>query len=73
MTELMIILLYCVQERPACIPPAVLKKRAAMEEMKEKRRTERDIELEEGDDYILDLRSQLSTFKTSLNNSFIFR
>ncbi|WAR05093.1 NOG1-like protein [Mya arenaria] len=44
------------KERPAFIPEAVLKKRQAMEIEREKRKTERDIELEEGDDYILDLR-----------------
>jgi len=43
------------KERPAFIPEAVLKKREAMETDK-KKRTERDIELEEGDDYILDLK-----------------
>lgn len=41
--------------RPPCIPPSVLKKRAAMQ-VDSKRRLERDIELEEGDDYTLDLR-----------------
>ncbi|WAR04944.1 NOG1-like protein [Mya arenaria] len=45
-----------IPERPAFIPEAVLKKRQAMEIEREKRKTERDIELEEGDDYILDLR-----------------
>nr|CAG4645402.1 EOG090X02QX [Lynceus sp. MCZ IZ 141354] len=42
--------------RPPCIPDAVLKKRAAMETRKSKRRTERDIELEMGDDYTVDLK-----------------
>ncbi|KAL4229360.1 Nucleolar GTP-binding protein 1 [Mactra antiquata] len=44
------------KERPAFIPEAVMKKRQAMEIEKEKRKLERDIELEEGDDYVLDLR-----------------
>ncbi|XP_045209739.2 GTP-binding protein 4-like [Mercenaria mercenaria] len=44
------------KERPAFIPEAVKKKRQAMEVDREKRKLERDIELEEGDDYILDLR-----------------
>lgn len=40
--------------RPPCIPESVLlKKQQAME--KRKRKLERDIELEEGDDYVLDL------------------
>lgn len=44
------------KDRPAFIPEAVQKKRQAMEVEREKRRLERDIEMEEGDDYILDLR-----------------
>lgn len=44
------------KERPPCIPESVKKKREAMEIDREKRKLERDIELEEGDDYILDLR-----------------
>ena len=48
----------CVlQERPPCIPESVQRKRQAME-TEQKKRLERDIELEEGDDYILDLRSE---------------
>lgn len=43
------------KDRPPCIPEAVLRKRQAME-TEQKRRLERDIEIEEGDDYILDLR-----------------
>lgn len=43
------------KERPPCIPESVLRKRQAME-TEQKRKLERDIELEEGDDYILDLR-----------------
>ncbi|XP_023311107.1 nucleolar GTP-binding protein 1 [Anoplophora glabripennis] len=40
--------------RPPCIPESVLaKKQASME--KRKRKLERDIELEQGDDYVLDL------------------
>nr|KAG5700521.1 hypothetical protein BaRGS_025233 [Batillaria attramentaria] len=42
--------------RPPCIPPSVLKKRAAMQVDAKRRKLERDIELEEGDDYTLDLR-----------------
>lgn len=41
--------------RPPCIPVGVLKKKNAME-TQERRKTERDLELEEGDDYFLDLR-----------------
>ena len=46
-----------LQERPPCIPESVRRKREAME-TNQKRKLERDIELEEGDDYILDLRSK---------------
>ena len=51
-------LYFCMlQERPPCIPESVRRKREAME-TNQKRKLERDIELEEGDDYILDLRSK---------------
>jgi nucleolar GTP-binding protein len=40
--------------RPPCIPESVLVKRQAKESRK--RKLERDIELEEGDDYVLDLK-----------------
>lgn len=42
-------------ERPPCIPESVLAKREAQAE-RQKRKLERDIELEEGDDYVLDLK-----------------
>ncbi|XP_041372056.1 nucleolar GTP-binding protein 1-like [Gigantopelta aegis] len=45
------------KERPPCIPEAVLRKKRSMEEsVKPKKRLERDIEQELGDDYIVDLR-----------------
>lgn len=40
--------------RPPCIPETVLRKRQQAE--KKKRKLERDIELEEGDDYVLNLK-----------------
>lgn len=40
--------------RPPCIPEAILAKREALQARK--RKLERDIELEEGDDYVLDLK-----------------
>lgn len=43
------------KERPPCIPEAVLLKKQQQEE-KRKRKLERDIELEMGDDYVLDLK-----------------
>jgi len=47
-------------ERPPCIPEAVMRKRAGMEIESEdvpmKKKLERDIEMEMGDDYILDLK-----------------
>jgi nucleolar GTP-binding protein len=47
-------------ERPPCIPEAVLRKRAGMEMESEeapmKKKLERDIEMEMGDNYILDLK-----------------
>ncbi|XP_015794485.1 nucleolar GTP-binding protein 1 [Tetranychus urticae] len=58
------------QERPPCIPEAALKKKSEMttendsdedlddEMAKPKKKTERDIELEMGDDYILDLKKR---------------
>ena len=47
----------CVQDRPPCIPDNVLAKRAKME-TDEKKRTERDLEIEQGDEYFLDLKSK---------------
>jgi len=44
------------KERPPCIPEKVQKKAVAMDTDASTKRLERDIELEEGDDYILDLR-----------------
>ena len=44
------------KERPPCIPQAVLDKRKAMETDKQKKKLERDLEVEQGDDYYLDLR-----------------
>ncbi|KAK6180819.1 hypothetical protein SNE40_008803 [Patella caerulea] len=45
-------------KRPAFIPESVKAKRAAMEVEGKKRKLERDIELEMGDDYSLDLRKR---------------
>ncbi|KAK5637812.1 hypothetical protein RI129_000003 [Pyrocoelia pectoralis] len=42
--------------RPPCIPAAVLNKKNAMKIDGDKKKLERDIELELGDDYILDLK-----------------
>lgn len=42
--------------RPPCIPAAVLKKKEAMEVDEPKRKLERDLELELGEDYFLDLK-----------------
>jgi nucleolar GTP-binding protein len=45
------------KDRPPCIPEAVLNIKKTMDTgVKSKRKLERDIEMEEGDDYILDLR-----------------
>lgn len=41
------------KHRPTCIPESILAKREAKDK---KRKLERDIELEEGDDYVLDLK-----------------
>lgn len=41
--------------RPPCIPQSVLEKKQEQAE-KRKRKLERDIEIEEGDDYVLDLK-----------------
>ena len=49
--------LFLHQERPPCIPDSVQQKRAKMD-TGEKKRTERDLELEQGDDYFLDLKSK---------------
>nr|CAG4643795.1 EOG090X02QX [Lepidurus arcticus] len=42
--------------RPVCIPDSVLQKKAAQADKEKTKRTERDIELEQGDDYIVDYR-----------------
>ncbi|CAK9819971.1 Nucleolar GTP-binding protein 1 [Anthophora plagiata] len=42
--------------RPPCIPESILKKRQDMERSKPKRKLEREIEEEMGDDYMLDLK-----------------
>ncbi|CAK9825700.1 Nucleolar GTP-binding protein 1 [Anthophora retusa] len=42
--------------RPPCIPESILKKRQDMERLKSKRKLEREIEEEMGDDYMLDLK-----------------
>lgn len=45
------------KERPACIPASVhAKKHQMVTDVVQRRKTERDIELEMGDDYILDLK-----------------
>ncbi|XP_061164106.1 GTP-binding protein 4-like [Saccostrea echinata] len=45
------------KERPPCIPEAILHMKKTMDtDVKPKRKLERDIELEEGDDYVVDLR-----------------
>lgn len=44
------------RDRPPCIPESVLLKK--QESQKKKRKLERDIELEEGDDYVLDLKKE---------------
>ncbi|KAF2904018.1 hypothetical protein ILUMI_02155 [Ignelater luminosus] len=45
------------KSRPPCIPESVLaKKQQIAEKEKRKRKLERDIEVEEGDDYVLDLK-----------------
>lgn len=43
------------KERPPCIPESVMLKKQQLGE-KRKRKLERDIEMEEGDDYVLDLK-----------------
>lgn len=44
-------------ERPACIPQKALERRVlALGTPKEKKRTERDLEVEQGDDYTVDLK-----------------
>ncbi len=46
------------KERPPFIPPAIIQKRqAAIESEKTRKKLERDLELEQGDDYTIDLRS----------------
>lgn len=44
--------------RPPCIPEAVLAKKQAVAEKQKKRKLERDIEEEMGDDYVLDLKKE---------------
>ncbi|CAB3241544.1 unnamed protein product [Arctia plantaginis] len=47
--------------RPAVIPPSVaLKKQQQAEKLSRKRKLEREIEIEEGDDYVLDLQKNYS-------------
>ncbi|XP_022119030.1 nucleolar GTP-binding protein 1 [Pieris rapae] len=46
--------------RPPVIPPQVLAKREKMEKENRKRKLEREIEIEEGDDYVLDLQKNYS-------------
>ncbi len=48
-----------LQDRPPCIPEAVLKRKQLMEvEGQSKRKLERQIEEEMGDEYVLDLQSK---------------
>ena len=49
----------------------MLRKRQAME-TEQKRRLERDIEIEEGDDYILDLRSKAFSCLLRRNKDYSF-
>ncbi|CAD0251386.1 unnamed protein product [Spodoptera exigua] len=46
--------------RPAVIPPSVLAKKQQQADKARKRKLERDIEVEEGDDYVLDLQKNYS-------------
>nr|CAD7397290.1 unnamed protein product [Timema poppensis] len=46
------------KERPPCIPEAVVKKKQEAAARGLKRKLERDIEMEEGDDYVLDLKKK---------------
>ncbi|XP_063424181.1 GTP-binding protein 4-like [Mytilus trossulus] len=49
--------------RPPCIPQAILDKRKAMETDKPKKKLERDLEVEMGDEYYLDLRKHWDLLK----------
>lgn len=49
------------KERPPCIPETVLQKREIENVIKQKRKLEKDIEEEMGDDYILDLKKHYVT------------
>ncbi len=51
-----------MQERPPFIPEGALLRRKAMETDAPKRKLERDLEVELGDDYILDLQSKINTY-----------
>nr|CAD7448236.1 unnamed protein product [Timema bartmani] len=46
------------KERPPCIPEGVVKKKQEAAARGLKRKLERDIEMEEGDDYVLDLKKK---------------
>lgn len=61
-------------ERPPFIPENVLKKRQIMEvgESSKTRRLERDIELEQGDDYILDMKSKKKNKTNRSKNLALF-
>lgn len=50
-----------MQERPPFIPEGALLRRKAMETDAPKRKLERDLEVELGDDYTLDLQSKKNT------------
>uniref|UniRef100_A0A8C6TPN0 Nucleolar GTP-binding protein 1 n=1 Tax=Neogobius melanostomus TaxID=47308 RepID=A0A8C6TPN0_9GOBI len=47
------------RERPPFIPEGALQRKRAMEVDQPKRKTERDLEVEMGDDYVLDLQSKI--------------
>lgn len=48
-------------ERPPCIPDSVLEKKFKAAEKKSKRKLEKDLEIELGDDYTLDLQKNYAT------------
>lgn len=48
-------------ERPPCIPDSVLEKKFKAAEKKSKRKLEKDLEIELGDDYTLDLQKNYTT------------
>lgn len=50
-----------MQERPPFIPEGALLRRKTMETDAPERKLERDLEVELGDDYILDLQSKINT------------